>query len=673
MQLTQPFALRWRQLGIAALLVVLALAAVYGPGLGNGLVFDDSALTDGTIFGKYGSLLPLQPRLLSYGSFVWLQSMVGESWALQRALNVVLHGITCVALFLFIRELLALPARSGDDAASDNTSAQHAAAIVATAFFALHPIAVYGVAYLVQRSIVMATLFGLLACWTFLRGLHSGKLVWLAVALLCYLIAILCKETAVMIGALSVPFYVYVRRPGWKHLLALALAALAVLAAIAYVLSLRYGAMIGAHAFDDTSREFIQQLETLQPGIASHAYWLSVLNQTWLFFGYAALWALPNVQWMAIDLRPAFPLSYGAFPQLFGAIGFVALMLTCAWLLIRRRDAWGLAGLLVLSAGLLFGTEFATSWVQDPFVLYRSYLWAPMLCALLALILTSLQPRTIYSVGLVLAVLLSALSWERVQSLHDTNSAWSDAVDKVNLRAPASAVGRWRPYINRGAYYLEREAAQDALRDFDMAIQLGEPMGSAQMNRAVALQLMNRHAETLKALTAAESMGFKKRALYYHRAVSQAALRQYKAAFDNYTKALAGPQPDDVRRLTQLERAQVALPAKQYKAAIADLKTLLAHQPDNDKLKLGLGMAYLGNNQLAEALSTFDDILARQPLAAAHFGRAQVLMRQGDKPAALQAAQQAAMLEPRHPGYRALARQLGATPVPPTEAPASTR
>ncbi len=667
-----PFEIRWRPLGVATLLVVLVLAVVYGPGLDNDLVFDDSALTDGVIFGNYGSLLPLQPRLLSYGSFVWLQHLVGESWAAQRALNVLLHGASCVALILFIRELLALPARTHDGGSHDAASAQRAAAVVATAFFALHPIAVYGVAYLVQRSIVMATLFGLLACWAYLRGLRSGRLPWFAAALASYLLAMLSKETAVMIGALSVPFYVYVRRPGWKRLLALGLVALIGLVVVAYVLTLRYGSIIGAHAFDEISREFTKQLETLQPGIGQRIYGLSVLNQAWLFFGYALLWALPNVQWMAIDLRPAFPLSYGAFPQVFGAIGFVALMPACAWLILRRRDTWGLAALLVFSAGLLFATEFITSWIQDPFVLYRSYLWAPMLCALLALALTGLRPRTVYSLGLVLALVLGALSWERVQSLRDEDSAWSDAIDKVDLQAPANAVGRWRPYLNRGAYHLEREAAQDALRDFDMAIKLGEPMGSAHMNRGVALQLLHRYADALAALQAAENAGFTERPLYYHRAVSQAALRQYSAAFDNFTKSLAMPQAEDVRRRTQLERAQVALPAKQYKAAIADLTDLLAHQPKNDKLRLGLGMAYLGDNQLAEAMATFDDILARQPLAAAHFGRAQAMLRQGDKAGALRAAQQAATLEPRHPGYRALAMQLGAAPARAPEA-AQTR
>ena len=44
------------------------------------------------------------------------------------------------------------------------------AAFAGAALFAVHPVAVYGAAYLTQRSIVVATLFALLSLLMFLRG-----------------------------------------------------------------------------------------------------------------------------------------------------------------------------------------------------------------------------------------------------------------------------------------------------------------------------------------------------------------------------------------------------------------------------------------------------------------------------------------------------------------------
>ena len=63
-----------------AALVAAGLLAIYLPSLGNGLVFDDAILSNGLVFNDYGRLLPWRPRMLSYGSFVWLQALLGEHW-----------------------------------------------------------------------------------------------------------------------------------------------------------------------------------------------------------------------------------------------------------------------------------------------------------------------------------------------------------------------------------------------------------------------------------------------------------------------------------------------------------------------------------------------------------------------------------------------------------------
>src|SRR6185369_11231511 len=60
--------------------VVAAVSlAIYLPGLGNQLVFDDSFLTENDLLAPYRSL-GLRARVLSYGSFVWLQSLLGDGW-----------------------------------------------------------------------------------------------------------------------------------------------------------------------------------------------------------------------------------------------------------------------------------------------------------------------------------------------------------------------------------------------------------------------------------------------------------------------------------------------------------------------------------------------------------------------------------------------------------------
>ncbi|MBP8091510.1 MAG: hypothetical protein KAY08_01605, partial [Giesbergeria sp.] len=170
---------------IFSLVLAAAVLGIYLPGWNHGLVFDDLRLNDDAIFGRYGSLLDFKQRMLSYGSFVWIDALTGSRWGLQRLLNIVLHLGAVAALYALVRELL-LHTRFPEEfeAHPHFGLSRLAAARVAVALFAVNPVAVYAVAYLVQRSIVMATLFAALACWAFVRGVVSGRLLWHGLALL---------------------------------------------------------------------------------------------------------------------------------------------------------------------------------------------------------------------------------------------------------------------------------------------------------------------------------------------------------------------------------------------------------------------------------------------------------------------------------------------------------
>lgn len=633
--------------------VVLTAAtlAVYLPGLGNGLVFDDARLSDGTIFDGY-SQLALRPRMLSYGSFVWAKSLLGDVWWAQRLVNVLLHLGVAGGLYVLFKDLLR-STRFSDEARSEpgHDASCTAALRVGVALFALNPVAVYAVAYLVQRSTVMAALFVALACAAWVRGLTTKRWYWLVLALVGYLLAVLSKESAFMAAALAVPLYVFVLRPPWKRTALVTGVALVAVVAVAALLSGVYGSIVGV-AFDTSSRLYALQLEALRPGISAQLFPLSVLNQAALFFYYGVLWVLPNVQWMSIDLRPGFPLSLAAFPQILGAIGFCAALVGAVWLVLRRSDVWGLVGLCLLCPLLLFFSEFVTVWVQDPFVLYRSYLWALTLPGLIALPFIGFKPKVIYPIGVLLAALFAGLAFERVMSLRDDLSVWSDAIEKVEQKAGANAVGRWRPYLNRGAYHLEREMPESAYDDFVRADALGELQGSARFNMGVALQLMNRHEEALASFAKAESMGFAEPAMSYHRAESQYALRRFAEAYASYDVALSKPQAAEVEDRARLRRAESAIPLQKFDAAISDFTALLQKKPDDIGLQVRLGMTYVSKKDLPQALAIFNRLLATRPAAIAYYGRAMAHMAAADKEAGLRDLDQAIALDPGNPMYK---------------------
>jgi tetratricopeptide (TPR) repeat protein len=645
---------------IFILLLVAVTIAVYFPSLGNELVFDDRRLTDGSIFGVFGNVLELRPRMLSYGSFVWLKSLVGDSWWAQRLVNVILHVGVALGLYGLFTQLLMCQRFSQEIRSdADFLPSTQAALRVGVVLFALNPVAVYAVAYLVQRSTVMAALFVVLACIAWVRGLVSSRYYWLGLALLFYVLAVMSKEAAVMAAALAIPLYVFVARPGWKRIVLIVSLSLVPILVAAWILLKVYGSIIGT-AFDETSRLYVQQLETLSPGISARLYPLSILNQAELFFRYGLLWFVPNIQWMSIDLRPPFPLSLGSIPHLLGALGFLALLVGAAWLLLRGANMLAFLGLCLLFPLLLFFSEFVTVWVQDPFVLYRSYLWALPLPGLVALALLGLKPKMIYPIGVLLALLFAGLALDRAMSFKSELSVWSDAIEKVDRNANPSAVGRWRPYINRGAYYLDREMPDYAYEDFSQAEALGEPYGSSRFNMGVSQQLMKKHQDALASFAKAEAMGFTEALLYYHRGESLRALGRFAQAYDSYSIALAKSPDPKLASHMRMRRAEAATAAQKYDAAVADFNLLLKDSPNDQELMMGLGMAYVGKSDSAAALVVFDRLLAVRPTAAAHYGRGLAYVVASDRKKAMEDLDRAVSLDPGNPLYANMRAKIAA-------------
>lgn len=648
--------------------VLLAVLGIYLPGLDNELIFDDLRLTEGTIFGHYGGLLDFKQRMLSYGSFVWVDALIGPGWWKQRLINIALHLGTVAGLYALLQDLLVNTRFPEEFEAQQHFGKSRTAALqVGVALFAVNPMAVYAVAYLIQRSIVMATLFAVLACWFFVRGLLTQKTYWFVLAVLSYIAAVMSKEHAALVVAMAIPLHHYLRRPAWKTMALVSGVAMVVLAGVTAVFLGLYENVLGK-LFDPRSIDFAKQLETLSPGITQRLYPLSILNEAALFFAYGFLWFIPNILWMSLDLRPAFPLSFTALPHLLGAIGYVVLVCVAAWVLWRKQGALRLVALCLFFPLLLFATEFATVWVQDPFVLYRSYLWAIGIPGLIAVALTGFKPRTIYVLGLTASILFCLLALERVLSLKTDYSAWSDAAEKIDREAPANAVGRWRPYLNLGAYHLDRGSLEQALKEFATAEAMGALDGSARFNTGVVLQKQNKHAEALAVFAEAEKRGSTEHSLYYHRGESYFALGNFVLAYQNLTQSLDAlaktartPDTSKLQEAVQMRRAEAAIGAQQYDAAISDFTALLQTNPKSPRLLLGLGMAQVGKGDTRSALALFDALIASAPSAAAFYGRAMAHHTAGQQANSLKDLDQAIALDPRNPRYPQV-RAMVATP-----------
>lgn len=600
---------------IWAPIVLAAILAIYLPALTNDLVFDDSYLTEG-LFHDYGSLLVPRPRLVSYGSFVWLQAVLGDGWWKQRLANVAIHASVVLALWAFYREILRHIAAPDDE--GPQAYVRSPALGFALGFFALNPVAVYAVAYLIQRSILLATLFVTLGLWFFALAIARRK-PWLhAAALACYALAVASKEYALFAPLAALPVYVVVGRPSGRRLAAVTAAGVALAGLASLLLWSRYGRIV-AQPFDEYSRAYLAQLASLDPDAARNGYVLSVLNEAWLFFRYGFDWLVPYSGWLSIDLRPPFPVRIASFPQVLGVAGYVAVLAGGFVLVLRYRDGRALAGLSLLLAALLFPTEFVTIWVQDPFVLYRSYLWAIGIPGLVFFVVHGPSGRALLVAGLALGALLAWQSLDRVASLRTPVIAWSDAISK--LPDDPRAVGRWFPYLNRGSAYVDSNEFAAAFRDFEASSRLGD-LGMGTFNMGAILAARGRPREALAAFDRAEKEGYTLYNLRFQRGLALAALGRPQEAYRDFEATVNERPPSPTRELALLNLGRTAIQLGRRDEAVKALEELRRIDPGNREGRYFLGMAYIMQGDPARAVQILDRLLLEEPNGRAFYARA---------------------------------------------------
>jgi len=466
----QKYACTW----IPALALVLAVTALYGQFLWNTIVFDDLTFFMVNDVGhqpvdnyRYS---PFELRSLPYATLAWGKAAFGLDMLHFRIENLLLHAAVTITLFFFLARLF----DAAYGARTDSLLSSRALALFAALLFALHPVAVYAAGYLVQRTIVMATLFSLLAMLAYVHGSIRHKPLWLWMSVPCYYLAVFSKEHVIMLPFALLALTVLLH-DDWRAKLKQRWAIFAALAAIGLFVLLVSRGLLGS-VYEINAPEMLRQNES------ESAYPLSVITQSWLFFKYAALWLFPNPAWMSVDMREPFARSLFS-PYLVAAGCFVAWGAGAFWLLLKR-GRMGLVGFALLFPWLMFFTEFSSVRIQEVFVLYRSYLWAVGAFCLLPIVFSRVNVRVAALVLTIIALAMFALSMERLMTFSHPVLLWDDAEKLVKDRTDLP--GASRIYYNRGTELIKIDQPDQAIADLKQAIALNKDFMEAHGNLGAA-------------------------------------------------------------------------------------------------------------------------------------------------------------------------------------------
>lgn len=487
-----------KQIALWAALVGGLIAALYGQFLHNPIVFDDLYffMLDGegrSAIEAFAAPSVGDLRALPYATLAWTAQLFGFGLLPFRIENMLLHWLVVVALALFVVRLYrsVLPSIGSDGERTGLVMA----ILIAVTLFALHPLAVYATGYLVQRTIVMATLFSVLALWAYLHAGNGHGKTWLWVSVLLYFMATHSKEHVIMLPAVVVALTVLLHenwrrylRENWPVFLGYVLVALLTIAQIRGVLG---------HSYELNAGEMLRDV------LPENAYGYSVLTQSWLFFKYGLLWLLPHPGWMSVDMREPYAQgllsAYGAALLAYLLYGFAALRL-----LVKRGRA-GLIGFAMLLPWLMFMTEFSSVRIQEIFVLYRSYIWALGGVIVLPLLLMRLNARLTIALSVLFAATLFMISMERLATFSHPILLWDDAEKLVRERQ--SLPGAARIYYNRGTEWLKVDKYDSAISDLQTATRLSPNFSEAYGNLGASYLKLNQHEQAAQAFSRAIVLG----------------------------------------------------------------------------------------------------------------------------------------------------------------------
>jgi tetratricopeptide (TPR) repeat protein len=281
------------------------------------------------------------------------------------------------------------------------------------------------------------------------------------------------------------------------------------------------------------------------------------------------------------------------------------------------------------------------------------------------MLLIGTQPRTIAITALVIGSVLGALALERVLSLKTESVAWVDAAGKVDMKAPANAVGRWRPVMNRGNEYFKRGLLTLALADYDAASRLGDPTGLVDYHRGIALQQVGRFEDALIAFSRAGSkvmpMAYTG-LLRFERGKLLFRMGRYGTAIAEIDKALEALEDTDNRVSALKFRAQCNVRIGRTEDAVTDYKRAVEISPAERSTRIGLALALSGNKQNEAALAVLNSLQSESDGWDVRFGRAVVLEAMGLSEKAREEARIALRMNPRDSVLQGFARKLGLQP-----------
>ncbi|MEW6002269.1 MAG: tetratricopeptide repeat protein [Nitrospirota bacterium] len=389
-------------------------------------------------------------RKIAYITFIFNQSIAPFSSLNFRLFNILIHVLNTILVYVLAYKTTSrcFPLVRGESKGGGNLAFY--AAFISSTIFALHPININAVAYIVQRMASLAAFFSILSLLCYISAVESANrtkafLFYVSGGILL-VAGIFSKENAVMAIPLILLYdYVFLSRFNnkvfMKKVIVIAGLGITSIGLASYFLKLH-------HAFVDIAKFLLNLNQTIteRGWTAIDIYWTpleQVLTEFRVLSRYLFLILIPLPKFLVFDWW-GFPVSRGItepLTTLLAILTLSSLFLFSLWK-IKRYPLFGFAILWYLMA-ISLESFFAVG--SDLYFEHRNYLpLSGLAIGITGQILVSskgrIKERTLWAIVVVLCIVLGSLTFLRNNVWKDSVTLWGDTLKKVpsNIRAMMS-------------------------------------------------------------------------------------------------------------------------------------------------------------------------------------------------------------------------------------------
>jgi tetratricopeptide (TPR) repeat protein len=623
---------------LLALLLVAGTIIAYLPVWHAGVIWDDESLViNNPLIHRLDGLSQFWFSTQPVDYYPVTSTMLWVEWRLWGAgpmgyhvVNVLLHACSAVVLWRVL-QWLKLPG-----------------AWLAAALFAVHPVNVESVAWIVQRKNVLAMFFFLVSLLWYLRFDPASvpansteptalrlQWRWYWFSLAAFLLALLSKTAVaplplVLLGLAWWRHGAVSRRDLWRSLPFFAMAV-----------------AVGLVSFWFQSHRAIGS-----DIVRTDSFWARLAGAGWAVWFYLYKAALP------LHLNAIYPrwqIDGGQWWSYLPGLLWIAVLLGC-W---RFRRAWGRGPLFSLGyfvvmllpvLGFLDIGFMLVSLVADHWQYFA--IIGPLSLAAAAITRSSPGTKAV-ALGGALLLVLGGLSWRQCESYADPGTFWRAAL--------AANPNSWLAHNNLGNDLFERGQVDEAMAHYKRAVELEPRYATAHYNLGGVLRQKGQLDEAIAQFRKALEIQPAYSMAHYNLGEALREKGEVDQAIAHYQRALE-IHPDYAEAHNSLGNA--LLRKGQMDGALVHLRKALEIHPDRAEDHNNLANVLWHKGQVQEAIAHYQKALEIRPAyALAHYNLGQLLQQEGQVREAVTHFQKALEIQPDFaPACNSLAWVLATSP-----------